>query len=80
MGLQSSFDLLIEVIANFKTEKVPTEGIVYLAAHVGRISADLSMIHPEYLYPLFEKASFVLSEDPELGLKLMGALGVSSLY
>lgn len=76
LGLQTSFNLLMEVMANFAKDGTPRLGIAYFAAQVSRLSPDLSDLHPEFLQPLFEKAFQVMDDAPDCGIKLFGALGV----
>lgn len=79
-GLQTSFNLLMEVMANFAQSTIPSIGITYFSAQVGRLSPELSELHPEILLSLFTKANSIMDESHEAGLKLFGALGVIYCY
>lgn len=75
-GTQTSINVIIDVLACIQTTEKPYEAIDYFALQVGRLNEDLRSIHPEYLNPLFERASIIFNQNAGVGMKLYGALQV----
>lgn len=79
-GLQTSFNLIIDVVANLLTAEKPQEAIDYFSLQVGRLNEELKNMHPEYLNSLFDRASVIFSQNASAGIKLYSALQVALFH
>ena len=72
----TSFNLIIEVIAGFKQKKVAAVAVDFFCAISERLHPDIGTLHPEFMFPVFDKLDIVMTESAEVGMRLCAAVTV----
>ena len=74
--IQTSLNVIIEVIACFRLKEVPLIAIDYLYTYSRKLSPNLQAVHPGYLNVIFEKIDDIMGISIEYGTRLIAALEV----